>query len=56
MIVKYNRLGYLVGEGFSNVFKNKKSLVSQREVGVHTKSFEKAMKSCLREDPNIIMV
>ena len=25
MIVKYNRLGYLVGEGFSNVFKNKKS-------------------------------
>ena len=25
MIVKYNILGYLVGEGFSNVFKNKKS-------------------------------
>lgn len=25
MIVKYNRLGYLIGEGFSNVFKNKKS-------------------------------
>ena len=23
MIVKYNRLGYLIGEGFSNVFKNK---------------------------------
>ena len=23
--MKYNRLGYLVGEGFSNVFKNKKS-------------------------------
>ena len=38
------------------VFKNKMSLISQREVGVHTKSFERAMKSCLREDPNIIMV
>ncbi len=38
------------------VFKNKKSLVNQREIGVHTKSFERAMKSCLREDPNIIMV
>ena len=25
MIVKYNRLGYFIGEGFGNVFKNKKS-------------------------------
>ena len=25
MTLKYNRLGYLIGEGFSNVFKNKKS-------------------------------
>ena len=25
MIVKYNRFGYLVGEGFGNIFKNKKS-------------------------------
>ena len=25
MTVKYNILGYLIGEGFSNVFKNKKS-------------------------------
>ena len=23
--MKYNRFGYLIGEGFSNVFKNKKS-------------------------------
>ena len=28
MIVKYNRLGYLIGEGFSNVFKNKKSTIA----------------------------
>ena len=26
--MKYNRLGYLIGEGFSNVFKNKKSTIS----------------------------
>ena len=26
--MKYNRLGYLIGEGFSNVFKNKKSTVA----------------------------
>ena len=25
MIVKYNIFGYLIGEGFANVFKNKKS-------------------------------
>ena len=25
MILKYSRLGYFIGEGFSNVFKNKKS-------------------------------
>ena len=28
MIVKYNILGYLIGEGFKNVFKNKKSTIS----------------------------
>ena len=28
MIVKYNRLGYIIGEGFSNVFKNKKSTMA----------------------------
>ena len=26
--MKYNILGYLVGEGFSNVFKNKKSTIA----------------------------
>ena len=25
MIVKYNRLGYFIAEGFKNIFKNKKS-------------------------------
>lgn len=38
------------------VFHNKKSLINQREVGIHTKSFASAMKACLREDPDIIMV
>lgn len=31
-------------------------LVSQREVGEHTKSFAKALKSALREDPDVILV
>ncbi len=34
----------------------KKSLINQREVGSHTRSFARALKSCLREDPDVILV
>ncbi len=36
--------------------RNKKCLISQREVGVDTTSFARALKSALREDPDIILV
>lgn len=38
------------------VFKNKKSLINQREVWMHTASFASAMKASLREDPDVIMI
>lgn len=38
------------------VHKNHKSLINQREVGSHTKSFANALKAALREDPDIILV
>ncbi|MDK2949288.1 MAG: twitching motility protein PilT [Patescibacteria group bacterium] len=38
------------------VFKKKKSIISQRELHTDTKSFARALKSSLREDPNVIMV
>lgn len=38
------------------VFKDKKSLIEQREVGVDTKSFASALKYVLRQDPDIIFV
>lgn len=38
------------------VHPNIKSLVNQREVGGHTKSFSNALKAALREDPDIILV
>lgn len=38
------------------VFKNEKSLINQREIWIHTPSFQKAMKASLREDPDVIMV
>jgi len=38
------------------VHENRKSLISQREVSSHTKSFKNALKAALREDPDIILV
>lgn len=38
------------------VHQSKRSLVNQREVGSSTKSFSRALKSALREDPNVILV
>ncbi len=35
---------------------SKKSLINQREVGRSTKSFARALKSALREDPDVILV
>ena len=38
------------------VHASKKSLINQREVGKQTKSFARALKSALREDPDVILV
>ncbi|MCW5893152.1 MAG: type IV pilus twitching motility protein PilT [bacterium] len=38
------------------VHRPKKCLVNQREVGPHTHSFANALKSALREDPDVILV
>ncbi len=38
------------------IHKNKKSLINQREVGVDTLSYAGALKSALREDPDVILI
>lgn len=38
------------------VHKSQKCLINQREVGASTKSFAKALKSALREDPDVVLV
>jgi twitching motility protein PilT len=38
------------------VHPNKKCLVTQRQVGVHTDSFKNALRAALREDPDVILV
>ena len=38
------------------VHRNHKSLINQREVGVHTNQFERALRAVLREDPDVILI
>jgi twitching motility protein PilT len=38
------------------VHQSKKCLINQRELGPHTQSFENALRSALREDPDVILV
>ena len=38
------------------VHENKKCLINQREVGVHTQGFKRALRAALREDPDVVLV
>ncbi|MFA6081890.1 MAG: type IV pilus twitching motility protein PilT [Patescibacteria group bacterium] len=38
------------------VFKHKKSIVTQRELGQDTNSFSRALRAALREDPDVVLV
>lgn len=38
------------------IIPSKKSLIAQREIGVHTRSFSSALRSVLREDPDVIII
>lgn len=38
------------------LFTNQKSIIAQREVGSDTKSFAAALRSSLRQDPNVLLV
>ncbi len=38
------------------VHSSKRSLITQREIGAHAESFPAAIKACLRQDPDVIMI
>ncbi|MFB2934847.1 type IV pilus twitching motility protein PilT [Aerosakkonemataceae cyanobacterium BLCC-F154] len=38
------------------VHEDRKSVISQREVGIHTVEFDRALKAALREDPDVILI
>ncbi|MGI8498062.1 MAG: type IV pilus twitching motility protein PilT [Gemmatimonadaceae bacterium] len=38
------------------VHENKRCIITQRHVGVHTQSFKSALRAALREDPDVVLV
>src|SRR5882672_4609599 len=53
-----NEYGHIltVEDPIEFVHESKKCLINQREVGPHTLSFNNALRSALREDPDVILV
>src|SRR5436305_14534899 len=56
--VNENEYGHIltVEDPIEFVHESKKCLMNQREVGPHTLSFSNALRSALREDPDVILV
>src|SRR5574343_96515 len=57
-IINKNRSAHIVTieDPAEYVFKNEKSLIHQREVGIDTKDFDTALRSVFREDVNVILI
>src|SRR3989475_2156992 len=47
----YTTLFRSIEDPIEFVHENKKCLITQRQVGVHTESFKSALRAALREDP-----
>jgi twitching motility protein PilT len=56
--INENEYGHIltVEDPIEFVHESKKCLINQREVGPHTLSFANALRSALREDPDVILV
>ena len=52
----YRRHILTIEEPIEFVHQHKQCLLTQREVGMHTKSFSAALRSAMRMDPNVILV
>jgi twitching motility protein PilT len=47
---------YTMEDPIEFVHRPKKSVITQREIGYHTKSFSSALRSALRADPNVLLI
>jgi twitching motility protein PilT len=52
----YNHHIITIEDPIEYVHNDRKSLVEQRELGLHTESFSRALRAAMREDPDIIVV
>jgi twitching motility protein PilT len=56
--VNHNRNAHIITieDPIEYVYQNKNSLITQREVNVHTHSFANAIRAALRQDPDVLLV
>jgi twitching motility protein PilT len=57
-LINRTRSGHIITieDPIEFVHENKKCLVNQREIGPHTRSFKRALRAALREDPDVVLV
>jgi twitching motility protein PilT len=57
-LINRTRSGHIITieDPIEFVHENKKCLVNQREIGRHTRSFKRALRAALREDPDVVLV
>jgi twitching motility protein PilT len=57
-LVNRTRSGHIITieDPIEFVHENKMCLVNQREIGPHTRSFKRALRAALREDPDVVLV
>jgi twitching motility protein PilT len=57
-LINRTRAGHIITieDPIEFVHENKQCLVNQREIGRHTKSFKRALRAALREDPDVVLV
>jgi twitching motility protein PilT len=57
-LINRTRSGHIITieDPIEFVHENKSCLVNQREIGRHTKSFKRALRAALREDPDVVLV
>jgi twitching motility protein PilT len=57
-LINRTRSGHIITieDPIEFVHENKLCLVNQREIGHHTKSFKRALRAALREDPDVVLV
>jgi twitching motility protein PilT len=52
----YNRHIITIEDPVEYMYHDRKSIIEQRQVGLHTNSFSNALRAAMREDPDIIVV